>query len=71
MPSGLTLHVAVVRTVAVVTGLFVAPVVKVTIVPAGLNETVVAVDSSVPQMQLVVSPGSPHTDDSVCCGQLS
>ena len=70
MPSGLTVHVAVVRTVAVVTGLFVAPVVKVTVVPAVL-ETVVAVDSSVPQMQLVVSPGSPHTDDSVCCGQLS
>ena len=70
MPSGLTVHVAVVRTVAVVTGLFVAPVVKVTVVRAGL-ETVVAVDSSVPQMQLVVSPGSPHTDDSVCCGQLS
>ena len=71
MPSGLTLHVAVVEMVAAVTGLFAALVAKVAVVPAGLNEVVVAVDSSVPQMQLVLSPGSPHTDESVCCGQLS
>ena len=71
MPSGLTVHVTVVGAVVVVAGLFAVLVAKVTVVPAGLNEAVVAIDSSVPQMQLVVSPGSPHTDESVCCGQLS
>lgn len=71
MPSGLTVHVTVVGAVVVVAGLFAVLVAKVTVVPAGLNEAVVAIDSSVPQMQLVASPGSPHTDEPVCCGQLS